>query len=148
PNVYLDRMIASHALEFALLEHAQQHALRFHRELADFIQEESAAVRGFKPSETPLQRAGESSLFVPEKLGGNQRLRNGRAVDPYEDSVCASRPPVQRTRNQLFTCSGFTENEDRRIGRRNLFYLLQKLTHRFRRTHNFLEHRRAIDFLS
>src|SRR5262245_30804356 len=39
-DVYRDRMIAPHALEFALLEHTQKRDLRFHREFADFIQEE------------------------------------------------------------------------------------------------------------
>ena len=55
---------------------------------------------------------------------------------------------MQRARNQLFARSGFAQNEDCRIRRRNLLHLLQHLAHRFRGTDNFLKHRRAIDFLS
>ena len=85
-NVYLDRMIAPHPLEFAFLQHPQERDLRFHRKFADLIQEERPAVSRFKPPQTPLQCTGEGSLLVPEKLGRNQRLRNRGAVDADEGS--------------------------------------------------------------
>ena len=80
-DVYRDRMITPHPLEFFLLQYPQECDLRFHRQFADFIQEQCPAIRGFKPAQPPLQCAGEGSLFVSEKLGSNQRLRNGGAVD-------------------------------------------------------------------
>jgi hypothetical protein len=83
-NVYLDRMIAAHTLEFSLLQHPQERDLRFHCEFADLVQEERPALSGFKPPQTPLQCASECSLFMPEKFGRDQRLRNRRAVDADE----------------------------------------------------------------
>ena len=52
-NVYRDRMITPHPLEFALLQHPQERDLRFHREVADLIQEQRPAVSSFKPPQTP-----------------------------------------------------------------------------------------------
>src|SRR6204780_69167 len=36
PDVYRNRMIASHSLKLALLQHAQECNLSFHRKIADF----------------------------------------------------------------------------------------------------------------
>src|SRR6476620_7653047 len=80
PYVDRDRMVTPHALELALLQHAQKGDLSFHREFADLIQEQRPAVGDFKPPQTPLQRACEGAFFVTEELGSNQRLRNRGAV--------------------------------------------------------------------
>src|SRR5215471_14900228 len=141
-------MITAHPLKFLLLQYPQERDLGLHREFADFIQKQRTAIRSFKPPHPPLQCAGEGSLFMSEELGSNQRLRNRSAIDLYEGPVCAFRSPMQGTRYQFFTGSGFAQNEDRRIRRRNLLHLLKQLAHGFRGTDNFLKHRRAIDFLS
>src|ERR1700733_3076285 len=141
-------MITSHSLKLALLQHAQQCDLGVHREIADFIEEERPTVSGFKPPHTPLQGAREGAFLVPEKLRGNQRLRDGGAVHADERSRCAVRSPMERTRNQFFPRSGFAEDENGRIRRRNFCHLLQHLPHGFTRTDNFLKHREAIDFFA
>src|SRR5215471_630266 len=53
-NVYLDRMIAPHPLEFPLLQHPQERDLHFHRKFADLIQEERPAVSRLKPPQASL----------------------------------------------------------------------------------------------
>src|ERR1700744_2972907 len=136
-------MITSHSLKLALLQHAQQCDLSVHREIADFIEEERPAVSGFKPPNKSLQGASEGAFLVPEKLRGNQRLRDGRAVHADERSLCAVRSPMERTRNQFFPRSGFAKDENGRIRRRSLFYLSQHLSHGFARTDNLLKHREA-----
>src|SRR5277367_465098 len=95
-------MIASHSLKLALLEHAQERDLRLHREIADFIKEKGSAVSGFKPPHTSLQGAREGAFLVPEKLRGDQRLRDGGAVHADEGSPCAVRSPMECARNQFF----------------------------------------------
>jgi len=112
-------MITAHPLEFVFLQHPQERDLRFRREFADLVQEERPAVSRFKPPQTPLQCTSEGSFFVPEKLGRNQRLGNRGAVHAEECSGSAFRSAMQRARNQLFACSGFAQNENCRIGRRN-----------------------------
>src|ERR1700757_4001547 len=106
-------MITSHSLKLALLQHAQQCDLGVHREIADFIEKERPAVSGFKPPHASLQGASEGAFLVPKKLRGNQRLRDGGAVHADERSRCAVRSPMERTRNQFFPRSGFTEDENR-----------------------------------
>src|SRR5215469_7830080 len=141
-------MITPHPLEFPLLQYSQKRDLRFYGEITYLIQEERSAVSCFKPPQTPLQCTREGSFFVPEKLGRNQRLRNGRTIDADEDSGCAFRSPMQSTSNQLFAGSRFAQNEHGGICRRNFLHLLQDLAHGFTRTDNFFKHRRAIDLLS
>src|ERR1700677_415224 len=53
-DVYRNRMIASHSLKLALLEHTQECDLSLHRKIADFIKEKCAAVSGLKPPHTSL----------------------------------------------------------------------------------------------
>src|SRR5215467_1995503 len=111
-NVYLDRIIAPHTLEFSFLEDPEERDLRFHREIADLIQEERPAVSRLKPPQASLQCAGECSSLVPEKLGTDQRLRNRRAVDADEGTGCALRSLMQRSRDQFLARTGFAQNED------------------------------------
>src|SRR5215469_3373494 len=140
-------MVTPHPLKFLLLYYPQERDLGFHRKITDFIQEERATVSCFKPAQPPLECAGERSLLVPEKLGSDKRFWNRRTVDADEWSVRAFRSPIQCTGNQLFTGSGFAQNEDGRIRGGDFLNLLQQVPHWFGRTHNFFKHQRAIDFL-
>src|SRR5579863_8954979 len=100
-------MITANPFKLFFLQYAQERDLGLHWEFANFIQKQRTAIRGFKPPHPPLQRAGECSLFVPEKLGSNERLWNRGAVDLRKGPARAFRSPVQGTRNQLFSGSGF-----------------------------------------
>src|SRR5215469_2774489 len=84
---------------------------------------------------------------MSEELRSNQRFRNRGAVDLHKGSICAPRPPMKRTCNQLFACSGFAQNEDGRIRGCDFLYLPQYLLHGFARTDNFLKYRGAVDLL-
>src|SRR5215470_17233116 len=101
-------MITPDSLKLSFLNHPQQRDLRLHREFADFIQKQRTAISRFKPSHPPLHCAGEGALFVSEKLGGDQRLWNRRAIHTNEWTVGAFRSPMQRVRDQLLACPGFT----------------------------------------
>src|ERR1700723_3584380 len=138
-------MIASHSLKLALLQHAQECNLSFHRKIADFIQEECPSVSGFKPSYASLQGTRESAFLVSEKLRGNQRLGDGGAVHADEGSRCAVRSPMECASYQFLARSGFAQDQNGRIRRRNFCHLLQYLPHGFARTDDLLKHREAID---
>src|SRR5215831_13770323 len=85
-------------------------------------------------------RAGERALLVAEKLGFEQRFRNGRAVDGDKRAVGAWAERVQRTSEQLFARPALALEQHRRIGARRALqrhrYLLQTgiLAHDLRRT--------------
>src|SRR5215831_6860392 len=57
-------------------------------------------------------RAGERALLVAEKLGFEQRFRNGRAVDGDKRAVGAWAERVQRTSEQLFARPALQRHRD------------------------------------
>src|SRR5262245_45628885 len=81
PDVNVNRIAAAEPLEFALLQHAQQHYLQLRRQLSDLVQKERAAVRLLEAPLAPLDRAGERAALVAEEFRGQQRLGDGRAVE-------------------------------------------------------------------
>src|ERR1700691_6592493 len=105
-------MIASNSLKFALLQHAKERDLRLHGEIADFVEEKCPPISRFKPPHTSLQGPREGAFLVPEKLRGNQRLRDGGAVHANEGSRCAVRSPMDAPPNQFFPRSGFAEDKN------------------------------------
>ena len=74
------------SLELPLLQHPQQLGLQVGGNLADFIQQNRAAVGQLEPPFPFVQRPGEGSLFVSKELAFNQVIRDGRAVDLDERS--------------------------------------------------------------
>src|SRR6266436_9348108 len=94
-------MTAADPFDFPLLQHPEQRHLRFGGQVADFIEENGAAVGGLEPSQASLQRAGEGALFVTEELGRNEGLWYGRAVHADERLRRPSRPLVNSARDEL-----------------------------------------------
>src|SRR5690242_16615199 len=107
-------MIASHSLEFALLQYAEQCNLRLHGKIADLIQEKRSAMCRLESANPSLQRARERASLVPEKFRRNQSLRNGCAVHANKDSRRTIRTPGQSTRNHFFAGAGFAQYQNRR----------------------------------
>ncbi len=69
---------AAKALELALLQDAQQLGLHFHRDVADLVEEQRAAVRQLEPARPARDRARERALLVSEQLALEQARRAGR----------------------------------------------------------------------
>jgi hypothetical protein len=80
---------AAHALELALLQHAQQLHLHLERDLADLVEEQRAAVGQLEAPGLGLHGAGEGAALVAEQLRLHQVLGDGRAVDLDERLVLA-----------------------------------------------------------
>ena len=120
-----DRLVSPHTFELPLLKHSQQGDLRFLGQLSDFIQKDGPAVGRLEPTEASLERSGERALFMPEQFRRNQRLRNRGAIDANERTT---RPPgaiMDRTGDELFTRSGLTLDQNRRVGRRHFRDVIQ-----------------------
>jgi hypothetical protein len=96
PDIRLDRRSATDRGVFALLEHAQQPRLRFHGHVADFIQEQRAALRLLETPDAALVCSGEGALLVAEKLRLDEITRDGRHVDGHERAALAPPEIVQR----------------------------------------------------
>ena len=100
-HVHAQRARAPHALELALLQHAENLRLGDGREIGDLVEEERSAVGQL---ETPLLAVPcprEGALLVAEELGLEQGLGQGRAVDGHEGPLPARRAVVDGAGGQL-----------------------------------------------
>src|SRR5207237_6575542 len=93
---------ATDAAEFALLEHPKKLGLQFERQVADLVEEQSAALRQLEPASASLGRAGEGASLVPEKFALEQSVRDCRAVDRYEWRLRALRFQMDHAGQQVF----------------------------------------------
>jgi hypothetical protein len=73
---------APQTLNLPLLEHSEQFGLQFQRQIADFVQEQRAAVRGLKSSDRLRDSAREGTSFVAEQFAFEQADRNRRSSPP------------------------------------------------------------------
>ena len=80
-DVHVQFIVAADAGEGAVFQKAEQLGLERAAHVADFIQEDGAAVGFFDAAEFLFDGAGEGALFMAEKLAFEQVLGNGGAVD-------------------------------------------------------------------
>ena len=93
-HVRLQRLGAAEPLVLALLQHAQQLHLRREGDVADFVEEQRAALGQLEAPFLPLLRAGERALLVAEQLRFDQALGQRRAAHLDERLVRAQRVVV------------------------------------------------------
>ena len=67
-NIDASSDIVTNALEFALLQHAQQFSLQFHRDFTDLIEENGASVSELKPADSIAVSPRVSAFYVAEEL--------------------------------------------------------------------------------
>lgn len=67
-HVNLQRLATADALQFAILNDAQQFFLHQHGRGGEFIKKQRTAVGALKPSRMALLGAGKGACFVAEKL--------------------------------------------------------------------------------
>ncbi len=72
---------AADAVDLALLDRAQQLGLQPRIHLADFVEQQRAAVGLLELADAPRDGAGEGALLVAEQFGFQQVLGDRRAVD-------------------------------------------------------------------
>ena len=88
-------------MEGALLEDAQELALRGRRELADLVEKDRAGIAELELAQPAARGAGERSALVAEELALEKRLGNGGAVDGDERAAAPGRERVDRPGEEL-----------------------------------------------
>ena len=86
-DIGAERLPAADPGIFAFLQHAQQPGLRFHRHVADLVEEQGAAFRLLETPGHALRGAGEGPALMPEQLGLDKVLRDCGHVDGDERTV-------------------------------------------------------------
>ena len=111
-------------LELAILENAQQLALKVERRVADLVEKDGAAAGDGEASAPVVDGAGERAAHVAEQLGLEQSLGKRGAVDRHERLArrCGERC-VDRARDELLARAALAADQDRRaawspLGRR------------------------------
>ena len=120
--------LRAQACEQTFLQHAQQLGLQVHRHLANFIQEQSAALGLFKQSFEFFLGAGECAFFVAEQHVVNELLWQSGAVKANKRATCPLRRLVQHTRQNFFTCTSGAFNEGCDVGLRHTLGQRQQMT--------------------
>jgi hypothetical protein len=101
------RDVAAQALEFALLENAQQLHLDVRRHVADFVQEHRPRIGLLELARLGSRGAGEGALLVAEELAFHQVFREGGAVDLHQRPVAARRVEMNGARDQVLPYPAF-----------------------------------------
>ena len=126
----LDRLGAAEALELALLQHAQQLHLRLQVDVADFVEEQRAALGQLEAALAALVRVGERALLVAEQLRLDQRVGQRAAAHLDERLGRPQRVVVDRVRDQLLAGARLAADQHGGVGARDLRDLIEHAAHR------------------
>ena len=88
-DIGMQFLVAADAGKGPFLQEAEQFHLSLHGEVADLVEEQGAAVSGFRAADTPGNCSGESSFFMSEQFTFDQILGESRAVQGDERLVFA-----------------------------------------------------------
>src|SRR5262245_18220620 len=95
-NVDFDPAFASEPTHLTAFDRAQEACLKRDIEIADFVDEQRAAVRQLEDSLAHADRAAERAALVTEELGFDQVRRNRRTIENDERAVRARARLVER----------------------------------------------------
>jgi len=122
--------IGADLLQLAGLEESQQQTLHAQGHVADFVEEQRAAVGGFEQAGLVIGRAGERAANVAEELRLEKRLGNGAAVERDEPLHAPRTVVVDGACDNFFAGAGLSGHENRAVGGRDGLEQLEQLCHR------------------
>ncbi len=118
-DIGADRVIAAHAREGAVLQHAQEFALQGERHFADLVEKKRSPIGLLEATDALGTRAGERSFFVTEQFALQQVLRNGRAIDGEERPVVARAVLMDGARDEFLSRAALAGDHHRGIAVRD-----------------------------
>ena len=80
PDLDVAHLRRTDALDFAVLDHAQQFGLHGHGGFAHFVEKNRASIGVFKQARASVRGAGERAADVPEELAFEQRIHDRGTV--------------------------------------------------------------------
>src|SRR5690606_22473831 len=93
--------------------HAEQLCLHRKAHLAELVEKECATIRRLEQASVILHGARKGSLLVSKQDRFEQGARNCTAILADERPIASWARAMQRAGDQLFTGSGFAEDQDR-----------------------------------
>ena len=119
PDIDRNFAAAAHGTDAPLLQGAEQLHLRFIGQVADLVQKERAAVRGFEGARLVAHGSRKRTLDVAEKLRSGQFARNGAAVHGHERLPGTPAFAVNQLGHMLLARAAGAGHQHRHVGRRN-----------------------------
>src|SRR5579862_9908013 len=98
-------MRPSDALEFPLLQHAQQLHLQRQRQLSNLVEKNHASIRNLEAPFLLCRGSGETAALVAEQIALQQRLGNRRAIDRDKRLISPTAIAVQGPGRKLLSRS-------------------------------------------
>jgi CDI toxin RNase A-like protein len=113
-QAYIDTQsaIPTKALELLFLQHAKKFGLELWWEVADFVEEKSAAVGKLEPPDFLRERAGEGATFVAEQLGFQQAGGDGGTIDFDEGAVATGAEVMDGAGDQFLAGASLAGDEN------------------------------------
>src|SRR6185295_3769609 len=130
PDVHAARPRAAHRLELALLQDAKKLSLELERKLANLVEEDGPPVRKREAALATGGGTGEGAALVAEELALDQRGGDGCAVHLHQRLVPAAAALVDGPGEELLPGPGLAEDEHRRVRRRDLAHLGERVEER------------------
>src|SRR4029077_18174738 len=115
PDIHLVRTTAPQALEFLLLQDAQQLRLQRRRDVAYFVQKQRAFVGHFEAPDLLRDGSGEGALLMTEQFAFQKIQRNRRAIELYKGTPAALTGLVNGVSDEFLAGAGFPLDEDSRV---------------------------------
>ena len=135
PHVDRSFDLAAEPAQPVVFEDPQQLGLGGDRHLADFIQQQRAALGQLEAAGAALQSAGERAFLVAKNFAFHQRVRNRGAVDGNERLGGARAEFVNGSRQQFLAGAAFTGNQNRGGAGSHQLGQPEDLLHGFGRAH-------------
>ena len=120
---------AAQAGDFFGVEDAQEAHLCREGHFADFIEEDGAAVGGFKDARSLRACVGKRTFFVAEEFAFEEGFGDCAAVDDEKGLVAARALPVDGFGDEVFPGAAFARDEDADGGGRDLGHAFADLLH-------------------
>ncbi len=129
-DVHREQLGAAHRLHATLLQHPQQAGLGRQGHVADFVEEQCAAVGLADQADAALLvGAGEGAFFVTEQFRFHQLGRDRRAVDRNEWLLATGTGLVQGLDEHFLADAGLTVDQQRNVLFQQAFGLAHGLFH-------------------
>ncbi len=128
-DVHMPHFRRADALNFAVLNDAQELRLHLQRGLADFVEKHSTAVGVFEEAGASIRRASECAADVTEELAFEKRVNERGAIADGETLLSDRAHVVQGASDELLARAGGAGDENIRVVARDLFRQVKNFKH-------------------
>src|SRR5205085_2978109 len=119
PRFDAQRIGATEPFECALLQDAQELALRFGRQSCDFVEHDGAFTTKLQAAEFSFDSARESAPFVAKQFTFDEMRRKRSAINFKERRVAARTQFMDQSSEMVFAGARLAGDEQSGRGRRN-----------------------------